>query len=502
VNEVTHEPLPHAKVTLAATSGKSSSYTTLTDNAGVFWIDRIPPGTYQAMVDRAGFLHAAHLSGSPRQLPALVVLKSEHELRDIVLEATPGAVITGRVLDQDGDPAPEVHVQAMQSRSALGKRQLQIVAMSNTNDLGEYRLYGLSHGQYYVSATRNFGEANAPERSATTFFPNAVDFSAATPIAVNDATQIGGIDVTSIVPTLVDVRGTVSCSSAPVRRDTVVALKRQGADADLAITSTAGIDAEGHFRFRAVPPGAYSLSAFFVDEHGRYGGTQTFEVRNTELDNIEVPLNKALSMSGRIQIEGSGENLNFAAVRVLLEPESDFLAGALVRDIKPDGSFAINDVLPSEYTLSIIGLPSAYYVKKVQVGMQEIAGRKLDFSHTGGALDIVISSSGGTISGAILDNQQQPAPGVSVALVPDPPRPDTPDLYKVLRTNAQGQFSILGVAPGHYQLFAIQGAQSNSYFDSDWVNSLQDYSKQISIDENSTITLTISADSVVPGAVQ
>jgi protocatechuate 3,4-dioxygenase beta subunit len=502
VNEVTHEPIPHAKVTLAATSGKSGIYTTLTDNAGVFWIDRIPPGTYQAMVDRAGFLHAAHLSGSPRQLPALVVLKSEHELRDIVLEATPGSVITGRVLDQDGDPAPEVHVQAMQSRSALGKRQLQIVAMSKTDDLGEYRLYGLSHGQYYVSATRTFVEANAPERSATTFFPNAVDFSAATPIAVNDATQIGGIDVTSILPTLVDVRGTVSCSSAPLRRDTVVALKRQGADADLAITSTAGIDAEGHFRFRAVPPGAYSLSAFFADEHGRYGGTQTFEVRNSELDNIEVPVNKALSMSGRIKIEGSGQNLNFATVRVLLEPESDFLAGALVSDIKPDGSFAVNGVLPSEYTLSIIGLPSAYYVKSVQVGMQEIAGRKLDFSHASGALDVVISSSGGTISGAILDNQQQPAPDVSVALVPDPPRPDAPDLYKVLRTNAQGQFNILGVAPGHYQLFAIQGAQSNSYFDSDWVSSLQDYSKQISIDENSTITLTISADSIVQAAMQ
>ena len=87
-----------------------------------------------------------------------------------------------------------------------------------------------------------------------------------------------------------------------------------------------------------------------------------------------------------------------------------------------------------------------------------------------------------------------------MALTPDPPRPDAPDLYKVLRTNAQGQFSILGVAPGHYQLFAIQGAQSNASFDSDWVNSLQDYSKQISIDENSTITLTISADSVVQGA--
>ena len=106
-------------------------------------------------------------------------------------------------------------------------------------------------------------------------------------------------------------------------------------------------------------------------------------------------------MSGRIEIEGSGQNLNFEA----------------------NGSFEIDGVLPSEYTLSLIGLPSSYYVKRVQVGMQQIAGRTIDFGHNTGALAVVISSSGGIINGSILDNQQQPAAGVSVALIPDPPRP-------------------------------------------------------------------------------
>ena len=87
---------------------------------------------------------------------------------------------------------------------------------------------------------------------------------------------------------------------------------------------------------------------------------------------------------------------------------------------------------------------------------------------------------------------------MNVALVPDPPRPDVPDLYKVLRSNAQGQFTILGVAPGHYQLFAIEGSDANAYLDSDWVESLQDYAQELSVEENSSATLTLKADSADP----
>ncbi|PYX44671.1 MAG: hypothetical protein DMG79_20500, partial [Acidobacteria bacterium] len=123
-------------------------------------------------------------------------------------------------------------------------------------------------------------------RYATTFFPSAVDAAAASLITVDEASQIGGIDIASVVPTLVDIRGTVSCASAPLGRDTVVALKAQGAGADLESTSTTGIDAEGHFHFRGVAPAAYRLSAFFMDEHQRrYLGTETLEVRNAEIWN-------------------------------------------------------------------------------------------------------------------------------------------------------------------------------------------------------------------------
>jgi hypothetical protein len=134
-------------------------------------------------------------------------------------------------------------------------------------------------------------------------------------------------------------------------------------------------------------------------------------------------------------------------------------------------------------------------LKRIQIGSEEIAGREIDFRYATGSLDLLISSSGGSIHGDIVDGEQQPAVGVNVALIPDPPRPDTPDLYKFLRSNANGEFTILGVAPGHYQLLAIEGLDEDAYLGSDLPASFQKYVHEVAIEENSSVTLRLRADS-------
>jgi hypothetical protein len=444
------------------------------------------------MVDRAGFLQTPHLG--PGQLAVVLNLNPKHELRNVVLQLTPGSVVTGRVLDPEGDPAPDVPVQALQFHDVLGKRQLQMVAMSKTNDLGEYRLYGLSRGKYFIGATLSVAEGNAAERYGVTYSPNAVDLSAAAPIAVKEASQTGGVDIASVMPTLVDVSGRVSCSSGRLRPDTVVALTHHASDAAVATTPTAGVDAEGHFRFRGVAPGVYTIFASFTDGPAQYAGTQAIEVRNTEISNVDMQLNRAVAFSGKILNEGSTQNINLNSLRVLLEPKSDVLAGSLVGDVNADGGFLLPGVLPSQYALKIVGLPDQYYLKRIQIGSEEIAGREIDFRYATGSLDLLISSSGGSIHGDIVDGEQQPAVGVNVALIPDPPRPDTPDLYKFLRSNANGEFTILGVAPGHYQLFAIEGPDEDAYLGSDLPASFQKYVHEVAIEENSSVTLRLRAD--------
>ena len=65
-----------------------------------------------------------------------------------------GGVITGRVLDEFGDPAADVQVAAMRAQNIGGTRRLMPAGrMATTNDIGEFRLFAIPPGNYYVSAT-------------------------------------------------------------------------------------------------------------------------------------------------------------------------------------------------------------------------------------------------------------------------------------------------------------------------------------------------------------
>jgi len=79
--------------------------------------------------------------------------RAGQQVADLAFRLTPASTISGRVLDSNGEPVPGVTVQALRSSyDATGKRTLQPVASDRTNDLGEYRIYWINAGRYFVSA--------------------------------------------------------------------------------------------------------------------------------------------------------------------------------------------------------------------------------------------------------------------------------------------------------------------------------------------------------------
>src|SRR5207248_8888823 len=69
----------------------------------------------------------------------------------------PWGVIAGRVLDEEGEPLPWAQVSALREVYSNGKRRLSPEALVPTNDLGEFRLFGLKPGRYFVSARYKAG---------------------------------------------------------------------------------------------------------------------------------------------------------------------------------------------------------------------------------------------------------------------------------------------------------------------------------------------------------
>src|SRR5204863_2744710 len=141
----------------------------------------------------------------------------------------PQGVISGRILDQDGDSLARVQVQALTFTYRRGKKQFVPLGTSLTNDLGEFRIFGLRPGRYLVSANympnpymaateRMVGPAQRDEGYPTLYYPNSSDPGGASQIEVAVGTHVPGITMTLAPRRTVRLKGRVISGLAQQRR--------------------------------------------------------------------------------------------------------------------------------------------------------------------------------------------------------------------------------------------------------------------------------------------
>ena len=198
VKDAGGEPLKKAIIELIGENQEEGgNYTATSDQEGHFKVTGIRAGRYHMLVERIGYLEVdekhRHSDGMTLSFEA------GQELQDQVLRMLPAAIITGRVVDEEGDPMPDVQIWLGRKRNG-GKFKLHPTGSATTNDLGEYRIGGLFPGKYYALATPtpNFqslvqaqkNSADPPDPSAdlsyvATFYPNTTNRAAASPIELH-----------------------------------------------------------------------------------------------------------------------------------------------------------------------------------------------------------------------------------------------------------------------------------------------------------------------------
>ena len=126
------QPLRKADVRLTAQDGqRREDRVATTDSEGKFELENIAPGRYSVFVERAGFFQV----GAHGRFGARLLLDSPADAKDVVLHMQLAAVITGKIVDDDGDPIPNVAVQATKA-GAVGGRFNNFSGYGSTNDLG------------------------------------------------------------------------------------------------------------------------------------------------------------------------------------------------------------------------------------------------------------------------------------------------------------------------------------------------------------------------------
>ena len=147
----TTEAVPRAKVTLSQ-QGSPNSQAITADDGGKFAFRSLVPGQYRLTATRDGYVPAEFGQRGPGASGVQITLVAQQQMKDARIEMTLTGVISGRVLNRYGEPVGNANIQALRYTYQEGRRSLTPIQSIRTNDLGEYRLFWMSPGQYVISA--------------------------------------------------------------------------------------------------------------------------------------------------------------------------------------------------------------------------------------------------------------------------------------------------------------------------------------------------------------
>ncbi len=507
-------PLPSSTVRLQSIDDRTRTFSGVTDAGGRFEVRGIDPGRYRLRVIRNGYVTEEYGQKTPSDPGAILTLAPGQDLKDLLFRLLPSAVVSGRIQNENGDPLPWVRVSALRATFLRGRRTLSSEVTVVTNDLGEYRLFGLRPGRYFISATykpgqrlesaEDNGDAEDTGKSGyvPTYYPSSTDPAKAIAVPVKTGEEIPYMDILLEPTTVYSVRGHVNIIAS--RRDSsgvILVLEPRSTGLGWRIPSRQTLvdKPDGNFEIQGILPGSYALSAYWFDERKRYHARQLIEITNNDAEGIQLTLAPGMDIRGQI-VWDPRVSLDKDPLTVSVRPaDTTFLFGAQSR-VPATGSFLLRDVSEGLYRLTTSGQTQDCYLKSIRYGGMEVSDDEFNVIRgTQATLEVTISSRGARVQGMVSDADSLPAVGVWVALVPDGSRSNEFRLFKQMTTDQYGRFDIRGIAPGDYKLFSWEQAEQNAWQDPEFLKPFEPKGQSISLQEGDGKSVNLVA---IPSASQ
>ena len=510
-NAMSGEPLRKVNLTLRRVDGGRAgmpggpggpggmSYTATTDAAGRFVISGIEPGKYRLQAEKAGFVDQQYGAKGPSRAGETIELAKSQRMRDASLKMTPHGVISGRVLDEEGEPVVNATLQVVRRGYVRGRKQMVPVDSGSTNDLGEYRVYGLSPGRYYLSALYRRGSRGMPtqegdqETYAPTYYPGGSTPDSAAPVDLQPGAHFGNMDIRLQKMRAVRVQGRVMVAQASGNRPAIatIMLMQKGEPSQFGMRNTTRpYNAQGDFIINNVSPGSYIAVATHFENGQLLSARQPVEVGNSPVDGITLTPVPGAELRGRVKVEGEA-SADMGRIRVSLSPRSS--AGAMFGPgaqgsgtVKADGTFSMLNVQAELYDVRVSGVPDGGYVKSIRMGNADITDTGLDFSTgvTPAEVAIVISLAAGAVDGTVQSEKPEQAAGATVVLVPEGSRSESDRYYVTASSDQNGRFTLKNVTPGEYRLYAFDTVESGAYMDPEWRKPYEGKGERVSVRES------------------
>jgi protocatechuate 3,4-dioxygenase beta subunit len=521
-----------------------------TDNDGRYEFTGLPAGRYTISATKSGYVTVNYGQTRPFESgkPIELADKQQIDRADIVMPR--GSVISGRIVDEFGDPIADVAVSALRSTWSNGRRRLQATGRTaTTNDLGQYRIYGLPPGEYFVSATVRGGQemmvaemamaasirvmpgapgapgADVPRSGyAPTYYPGTASGGQAQKISIAIGQEAQSTDFGLIPVRLVSVKGTVIGSNGnPLSGVIVSPAARNAAESGfMSILPSGRTDQNGNFTIVGIAPGEYVLNARstmtftstssegnrtvfttrMMSGDGPGGdaaqefGSVPLSVAGDDISNVMIVTSKGTTASGRVTWEGGAKPtvnmLRITAASTDGDNPLSMLGGS--SSVTADGTFEIKG-LAGHRIFRVANVPAGWFLKAIKAGGQDITdtGLEIRTSDPLTNLEVILTNKGTEINGAVKQGND-PATDYTVVIFSDDPQKwavAMPRHIASARPNQEGRFQVKNLPAGGYYAVALEYIPQGDWFDPEVLDRLKTKASRFSIDEGGVETLDL-----------
>jgi len=473
-------PLAKATVSLRKSGSRRGAGERMarSDDRGRYEFRDLEAGKYLLSVTRNGFLP---LNYGQKRVQAFrgqrggtpLSLADGQVLNGIDFNLIRGGVVEGRVADEDYEPLSRVVVTLSGYQTVQGERVLSPVSRAQTDDRGQFRLFDIPPGSYFLSARQGGGFPSFARRGRRgqrgqsfppTFYPGVPSPEQATRIEVSAGGEVGGFHLTLIEAYTYSVSGRVLASDgSPAQSVRIFAVNRSGAG-QVSLRGGADTDLQGTFRVAGLLPGKYRLIARRGRGQEPQIASASMEVIDRDIQGLTLALGSGASITGRIVSENEEPTLNWRRVSVVTRSAEGgrrgFGFGGGGRPIEEDFSFRVSNLPGGLYRLSVNLPPGNHYVESIRAQGQDIIDRPIEMNDQDHLSDVEVrvSPNGSRISGRVESQDDGKAVDGATVLVfaADPQQRGSFSRFtRTTQTDQTGSFFLQGLAPAEYLVCAL-----------------------------------------------
>ena len=491
----------------------------LTDDSGTYEITDLPAGRYTLNVSKSGFVSLSYGQRRPLQAGTPLQLLDGQQLKSVDFSLPRGGVISGRVLDEDGEAVPGAMVRVMRYQYQQGDRRLTQAGTAQTDDRGQYRVWGLMPGDYYVNAlTRipGFGGqmgpggrggpggraggpggrgaamaalagGNVPQsfafagggddqeqmNYAPTYYPGVTAVEQARPITLGVSQEALDISFNMQLVRTSRLSGHVTNPDGTATTAGNVNLMPDGSGRGGQMGQNYGgrIQWDGAFSIANVPPGRYILRARSGDSETPQFAMQPITLDGSDIDGLAVMLSAGATLTGTVVFNpGQSPAPDATQVRITA-PSTDLSAFGPQPNarVDKDGRFTLSGVAAGAHLVRSNGNLRGWTLKSVTVAGRDVTDTPIEV-RSGQSLSnvtIVFTDKINEISGTITTTTGAPMPDYTVLAFPTDQSLWRPQARQIATTRPDqtGKYRLRGLPPGEYYVTTVDPAEQGEWFE-------------------------------------